>query len=599
VTARSEVVPAPGAPLARRVSPRLVLVLGAVSIMGAVLGLVAPLAWVSYSTFHIPTLLATWLSINSFMFLGLYAFAKRPGNRVGLLMMAVGFAYSIQSIGWIATDLTYTVGTFLLRDLWLAVLGHLFLAFPTGRLQSRLDRGLVIAGYAWWLVSSSLPLAFLDFRANDWAFDNVFLVDPNNDLADAIGRSNTVITAGLSLVFLFALVRHWRDASPAGKRVLAPVVWASAPTAAAVVSRIFSDTLGVEPLNDIVRGPVGTLALTTLPIGFAVGLLRSRLGRSQVGDLIVELGEDPAPGRARDTLARILRDPTLQIVYRVQGSTTYVDETGRPVSVDDGPRAVTPIERAGERVAALVHDPAVLQDPELLRTAVAATRLAVENERLQAEVRAQLEEVRSSRARIVEAGDVERRRVERNLHDGAQQRLVTMSLSLRQLRDRLPEDVALPMANAMDELLTESKRAIDELRELARGIHPAILTEEGVGAAIESLAERSPVPVTVEPAPQRRFPDAIEATVYFVVAEALANVAKYASASRATVGISEETGTLHVEVADDGIGGADIQNGTGLRGLVDRVAAVGGRLTVDSPVGAGTVVRAEVPVDER
>jgi signal transduction histidine kinase len=533
------------------------------------------------------------------MFLGLYAFAKRPDNRVGPLMMAVGFAYSVQGIGWIATDVTYTVGTFLLQDLWLAVLGHLFLAFPTGRLESRLDRGLVIAAYAWWFVSSSLSLAFLDFRANGWAFDNVLLVDSNNDLADAIGRTNTVITAGLALVFLYALVRHWRDASPAGRRVLVPVVWASVPTAAAVVSRIFSDTLEMEPLNDIVRGPVGILASTTLPIGFAVGLLRSRLGRSRVGDLVVELGEAPATGRARDTLARILRDPTLQIVYQVQGSTPYVDEMGRPVSVKDGTRAVTPIERAGERVAALVHDPAVLQDPELLRTAVAATRLAVENERLEAEVRAQLEEVRSSRARIVEAGDAERRRVERNLHDGAQQRLVTMSLSLRRLRDCLPEGVAPSLASSVDELLAESKRAIDELRELARGIHPAILTEEGVGPAIESVAELSPVPVTVERGPQRRFPGAIEATAYFVVAEALANVAKYASASRATVVISEGAGTLHVEVTDDGIGGADIEKGTGLRGLVDRVAAVGGRLTVDSPPGAGTVVRAEVPVDER
>jgi signal transduction histidine kinase len=584
---------------ARRGNLRLILVLGGVFIVGAVLGLVAPLAWVSYSTPHIPTLLATWLSINSFTFLGLYAFARRPENRVGLLMMAVGLAYSIQSIGWIATDVTYTVGTFFLRDLWLAVLGHLFLAFPTGRLESRLDRGLVIAGYAWWFVSSSLSLAFLDFRANGWAFDNVLLVDSNNDLADAIGRTNTVITAGLALVFLYALVRHWRNASSAGRRVLVPVVWASLPTAAAIVSRIFSGTLGVEPLNDIVSGPVGILATTTLPIGFAVGLLRSRLGRSRVGDLVVELGEAPAPGRVRDTLARILRDPTLRIVYRPTGSTTYVDETGRPVSVDDGMRAVTPIERAGERVAALVHDPAVIQDPELLRTAVAATRLAVENERLQAEVRAQLEEVRSSRARIVEAGDDERRRVERNLHDGAQQRLVTMSLSLRQLRDSLPEEAPASLASSVDGLLAESKRAIDELRELARGIHPAILTEEGIGPAIESLAERSPVSITIARAPQRRFPDAIEATAYFVVAEALSNVGKYASASRATVVISEEAGTLHVEVADDGIGGADIQKGTGLRGLLDRVAAVGGGLTVDSPVGAGTVVRAEVPVDER
>jgi signal transduction histidine kinase len=599
MTARSETLAVPEARPAQGANPALLLVLGGVFTVDAVIGLVAPLAWVTYSIPHIPTLLATWLSINTFEFLGLYAYAKRPENRVGPLMMGVGLAYSIQSIGWIATDVTYTVGTFLLEGLWLAVLGHLFLAFPTGRLESRLDRGLVIAGYAWWLVSSSVPLAFLDFRANGWAFDNVLLLDSNNDLADAIGRTNTVITAGLALVFLYALVRHWRDASPAGRRVLVPVVLASLPTAAFAVSRIFGDTLQMEPLNDILDGPVGVLATTTLPIGFAVGLLRSRLGRSRVGDLVVELGEAPAPGRARDTLARILRDPTLQIVYRPTGSTTYVDERGRPVSVYDDLRAVTPIERAGERVAALVHDPAVLQDPELLRTAVAATRLAVENERLQAEVRAQLEEVRSSRARIVEAGDAERRRVERNLHDGAQQRLVTMSLSLRQLRDSLPEDASPSLASSVDELLAQSKRAIDELRELARGIHPAILTEEGIAGAVVSLADRSPIPVRIERAPEERFPDAVEATVYFVVAECLANVAKHATASRATVAIKASDGILAVEVTDDGIGGADVTKGTGIRGALDRMEAVGGRLTVESPTGGGTVVRAEVPLDGR
>jgi hypothetical protein len=296
MTARSEALTFPEARPAQRANAALLLLLGGIFTVGAVLGLVVPLAWVSYSTPHIPTLLATWLSINSFEFLGLYAYAKRPENRVGPLMMGVGLAYSIQSIGWIATDVTYTVGTFLLEGLWLAVLGHLFLAFPTGRLESRLDRGLVIAGYAWWFISSSLPLAFLDFRVNGWAFDNVLLVDSNNDLADAIGRTNTVITAGLALVFLYALVRHWRDASPAGRRVLVPVVWASLPTAAFAVSRIFGDTLQMEPLNDILDGPVGIFATTTLPIGFAVGLLRSRLGRSRVGDLVVELGEAPAPG---------------------------------------------------------------------------------------------------------------------------------------------------------------------------------------------------------------------------------------------------------------------------------------------------------------
>jgi signal transduction histidine kinase len=599
VTARPRSVSAPEGSATPRANPVLLVVLGAAGVTMSVIMISAP-SWVTYTTLPAPTLGVATLTGASFTFLGLYAFAKRPDNRVGPLMMAVGFAFGATMIGFIENDATYTIGTFLLQDLWLAVLGHLFLAFPTGRLGSRLDRGLVLTTYTWWFVSEMVQLAFLDFRANGWAFDNIFLIDSNNDLANAIGRVEAVFTAGLTIAFLYALSLHWRRATPAGRRVLAPLIWASVPTAATVVTQQFAATTEMEPLYEAASGPLGLLALTALPVGFAVGLFRSRLGRSQVGDLVVELGEAREPGRARDTLARILQDPSLQIAYRLPGSSVYVDGSGARMSIDDtGDLVVTPIERAGEPIAALVHDPADLQDPDLLRSAVAATRLAVENERLEAEVRAQLEEVRTSRARIVQAGDAERRRVERNLHDGAQQRLVMLSIGLRRLRAGLPSDASPGMASSVDELLAESKLAIDEVRELARGIHPAILTEEGVGAAVESLADRSPVPVRIEETPDRRYADPIEATAYYVVAESLANTAKYASATLATVAIRDEDGTITVEVTDDGVGGADLHAGTGLRGLLDRVSAVGGRLTVEDPARGGTVVRAEIPLDGR
>jgi signal transduction histidine kinase len=599
VTAHAHAVSVPEASKAPRANPAFLVALGAAAVAMTAIMITAP-SWVSYTTIHVPTLAAATLTGASFNFLGLYAYAKRPDNRVGPLMLAVGFAFGAQLIGWIETDATYTIGTFLLQDLWIVVLGHLFLAFPTGRLGSRLDRGLVLTAYAWWIVSGMLRLAFLDFLANGWAFDNIFLIHSDNDLAESIGRVESMITASLTIAFLYALMRHWRRATQAGRRVLAPVVWASVPTAAAIVIRMFADTMQIEPLYEAADGPLGLLALTALPVGFALGLFRSRLGRSQVGDLVVELGESREPGRARDTLARILQDPSLRIAYRLPGSSVYVDGSGAPMAIDDmGGFAVTPIERAGEPIAALVHDPADLQDPDLLRSAVAATRLAVENERLEAEVRAQLEEVRTSRARIVEAGDAERRRVERNLHDGAQQRLVMLSMGLRRLRAELPNDASPALANSVEDLLAESKLAIDEVRELARGIHPAILTEEGVGAAVESLADRSPVPVRIEEVPDRRYADPIEATAYYVVAESLANTAKYASASLATVAIRDVDGALAIEVTDDGVGGADLHAGTGLRGLLDRVSAVGGRLTVESPVRGGTLVRAEIPLDGR
>ena len=213
--------------------------------------------------------------------------------------------------------------------------------------------------------------------------------------------------------------------------------------------------------------------------------------------------------------------------------------------------------------------------------------------------RAAESEVRRSRARIVEATDTERRRLERDLHDGAQQRLVSLSLALRLLRSRLDAaggDNAEVIA-AADDAAAELKLAIQELRELARGIHPAILTEAGLGPAITALADRSTVPATVGALPDRRLSPAVEATAYFVVSEALANAAKYASATHASVGADCRGSMLHVEVGDNGVGGADASRGSGIRGLEDRVAALGGRITIESPPGQGTLVVADIPLD--
>jgi signal transduction histidine kinase len=254
---------------------------------------------------------------------------------------------------------------------------------------------------------------------------------------------------------------------------------------------------------------------------------------------------------------------------------------------------MTRLEAGGRTVAVLIHDPALSEQAELVRSVSAATRLALENERLAAEVRTQLEAVRASRARIVAAGDAERRRVERDLHDGAQQRLVTLALSIQVARAQA--DGSNPaLASSLDQASEDLAGALTDLRALARGIHPAILADEGLAAAVEALADRSPANVTLR-APAERFTPTVEATAYYVVAEALTNVVKYARASAVTVTIEREGETLRVEVADDGVGGADPTRGSGLAGLDDRVAAAGGRLTVTSAAGVGTVVRAEIP----
>lgn len=247
-------------------------------------------------------------------------------------------------------------------------------------------------------------------------------------------------------------------------------------------------------------------------------------------------------------------------------------------------------------MAAIAHDPTLLDDPGLIAAVTAAVRLDADNRLLAGAVERQLAELRASRARIVTAGDAERRRVERDLHDGAQQRLVSLSMGLGRLRSAAERSGDSSMVDALGDVGRELETAIEELRELARGILPPILTDAGLGPAVESLALRASVPVDAEVALSGRLPPAIESTLYFVIAEGLANVARHAHATHVTIRISAEHGRVAVEVADDGVGGAAAVRGSGIQGLVDRVGALGGSLRVDSRDGSGTVLRAEVPL---
>jgi signal transduction histidine kinase len=292
-------------------------------------------------------------------------------------------------------------------------------------------------------------------------------------------------------------------------------------------------------------------------------------------------------------IARCLGDSSLELAFWLPEDEHYVDPAGHTLDPQNDPlRVVTTLERDGKRLAALVHDPALLDEPELLDAVGAAAGLALENARLQAELRSQLAEVRASRARIVAAGDAERRRLERDLHDGAQQRLLGIRLALQLARGRLADGGA-----SVDELLAETDAevvdALAELRALARGIHPAVLSEEGLAPALASLTRRAPVPVEVSVCSER-LPAPVEATAYFLAAEALANVAKHACASCASIEVARKNGRMSIAVTDDGVGGADAA-GAGLRGLRDRVEALDGRLEVVSPPGGGTRVSAAIP----
>jgi signal transduction histidine kinase len=330
------------------------------------------------------------------------------------------------------------------------------------------------------------------------------------------------------------------------------------------------------------------------PIVFLMGLLDARLARSDVGDLLIELRSDLAPAELQDALARTLRDPSLTLAYWLPDFGSYVDLGGRPVEVpsSDG-RSATPIIRNGEHMAALLHDQALDDEPEFLASVGAAAGIAVENARLQAELTARLEEVRGSRARVFEAGQRERKRLERNLHDGAQQRLVALSLELSLLDGELGEqsDARVRLDRARGEIAA----SLTELREIARGIHPAVVSGHGLEVALEQLTTLAPVPVRLTVAIEERLPEALEVAAYYIVCESLANIGKYARASSATVAVTRADDNVLIEVTDDGVGGADTERGSGLRGLADRVEALDGRLRIWSPSGGGTRIRAEIP----
>jgi signal transduction histidine kinase len=299
-------------------------------------------------------------------------------------------------------------------------------------------------------------------------------------------------------------------------------------------------------------------------------------------------------GPVREMLAESLGDSSVSIAYWLADREVFVDEVGAPVELP-GPgsgRAWTAVDRDGHRVAAIIHDASLDTSRELVQAAAAASLLAIDNERLKADLRARLEDLRVSRLRIVQATDDARRRIERDLHDGAQQQLVALALELRLLRAGLQDSAAREM---VDRLSRRLSTALEELRELARGIHPAILTERGLGPAIEVLADRGPVVVDHAVDVDARLPAPVEAAAYFVVAEGLTNVAKYARVDRATVAVRHDGDDIVVTVADEGPGGVDLEGGSGLRGLQDRLAAVGGTLAIDSRLGAGTILHARIP----
>jgi signal transduction histidine kinase len=300
-----------------------------------------------------------------------------------------------------------------------------------------------------------------------------------------------------------------------------------------------------------------------------------------------------APENVEALLRELLSDPTLELRFFLPESQLYVDPQGTPaVDQPDDRRERVPIERSGLPLGQVLHSPKAQDGPTLLRQLVEVGGLAIEIARLRVELRRQLAEVQASRARLVTAANEERQRIERDLHDGAQQRFVSIGLALRHAQHALGT-AAPEVSRALDGAVAEITVAIDELRELARGLRPAQL-DAGLGSALRDLASRAPLPVEVRTSAARAAPD-IEAAAYFTACEALTNAVKHAHASKVVLSAARHNARLVVSVVDDGVGGATARTGSGLTGLIDRVAAQGGTLRITSDVGAGTTLTAEFP----
>jgi signal transduction histidine kinase len=515
----------------------------AIGVGGAALGVAAEL--VSYESGELATaagdLVAGWVLIGC----GLVAWERRADSRFGPLLTAAGITWFLGSL--------WAPALYLHRG----PLVHALLCYPSGSVSSRFGRAVVVAAY---LDGAIEPLA-----------------------------RSPVVTLVLSAAVVAAAVEGY--VGEVGPRRRARAGAAVAAVAIALV-------LMVGAVGRLAGWDAGAailwayeVVLVVLALALLGELLRGRWSQAAVTGLVVDLGDVREPATLRARLARALGDSSLELAYRVGDG--YVDEAGRPFALPrpEADRAVTPIETEGELVAVLVHDRTVLDDTALLEGVAVATRLALANARLQAEVRARVDQLATSRRRIVEAADTQRRQLEQELREGTEQRLAAVMDHVAALEHEVDETRAREI---LADVQRELGLASAELAELARGIHPAALTAGGLRAALPELASRAPLPVEVR-VDAGRVPAAVEAAVYFVCSEALTNVAKHGSASRVQIDVKLAGDRIAVTIVDDGIGGADPGRGSGLRGLADRVEALGGRLRIESPAGRGTRVVAEIP----
>lgn len=554
--------------------------------------------WVSAADGFPGNHLLEFLSGVSFLGAGLYALARRPRNAIGWLLLSYGILWFANFWATLLPPLGQASVT-VIANAQGALLVHIALAFPGGRIATRFGRAIVLLGYAWSLVASFAREAVTDRTPWDCAHEYCratlsMWLWPSSDAYTAWNTADGIATLVIVIGTVAAFGQRWLRSTPVGRRELRPL-WLAVGLVS--LGYVTNSVASLAAAGEAVLGVVADMQSITqmlAPLIIAYGLLNARMASSAVGDNVADLRAADQPHALESAIGRVLQDPGLRLVRRDHAG-IWRDGGGSPLA-PDSPELTTAepiLGKDGAVRGVLVHDPGL--DRSAVRAAAATVGLLIENESLRDELAARLIEVQASRARLVSAGDAERKRVERDLHDGAQQRLLALTMALRTARRQADAGDA-DLAGTLDQASAELLLAIDELRTLARGLHPSILTDAGLGPAVRALVERSPGDVELRELPSGRLPASIEAAAYFVVAESLANVVKHAGAQHAWVRIRVDEGELCVEAGDDGVGGADIARGSGLRGLDDRVAAARGTLTVESPSGQGTTVRAVFPL---
>ncbi|MEU4160807.1 sensor histidine kinase [Actinoplanes sp. NPDC026670] len=492
--------------------------------------------------------------------------------------------------GWLCSGLFSVVGVIVL------------LRYPEDRLAHRHQRVFAVLALVW-IEGAAVAIAATAGVPTRGGRPAVLFGGAGSPLAgqlvETIGRAGLVVIA---LVFVGLLGVRLAQARGLERRTLTPVLVAAIAVGVVTGVRRAAIVLSDARVPAILLQLIEPIAMIAIPGGFLLAALQRRLARAAVADMVLSLTRPGGGGDVLTALRAALHDPTLEILYWVDDETGYRRADGTPENRVDGTpgdstgppagRLSIPITTStGDRLALVHMDATLTRHASVVDAALSAAMLLLENARLQAGIRAQLAEARASRARIVEAGLAERRRLEQNLHDGAQQRLLALSMQLAGLRAAVPDPAA---GRLIDDASANLRDATRELRELAHGLHPAILTQAGLGPALESVAQRLPLPALIT-IPDRRWAEATELTVYFVACEALTNAVKHAEATRVSVTVTEDDGHLRLRVDDDGVGGAR-NTGHGLTGIRDRIAAAGGTWSLASPPGEGTTVTAMLPL---